>query len=341
MKALVFCADHSCREMALTSGGQPNANIAISQPVGTTTAGRVRNLAGDVRTIQTALNSFPPLEGGPNPPLEVDGVCGRLTKAAIVHFQTKWDLKPKGSETVDGVVDLVGPTIDRLRAGRGRVMDGVTEFFERIPDVMGIVTAASAAVEAAIAHLKFGPRPGLFPSLRALGELAVKRADKHFHIGKTRDPIGRLEQVRKIYFGMQTAIGYVPRGLFLAVEEPPESEVGAHFFTQMGSYYVRDNKVYFDGTKLPINSIYVCPKGRALSPAAFAYGMIHELAHFVGPAAPGGIDDFGYFHKGTIAKIPPHLATRNADSYAQFAYDAIGKPDFNIKLNYSPPIPPR
>ena len=45
-----------------------------------------------------------------------------------------------------------------------------------------------------------------------------------------------------------------------------------------------------------------------------------------------GVDDFAYFHKdpNKYANLSPALTLRNADCYSQFAYDAIGKANFNI-----------
>jgi hypothetical protein len=297
----------------------------------------VRNLEGDTRAVQAALNRFLPIDGGPAPLLKVDGICGPLTKAEIVHFQEKWDLKPKNSDTVDGIVDPAGPTIDRLRAGPGRVPSGPTEFSERIPDVRQVVTAANAAIEAAIFHLQFGNRSGLLPSVNQLGQIAAARAERNFHISQSKTAISSLGTVQRIYFAMLTAIGHVPRGIILAVDEPPEVAVGAFMFSVAGGYSIQDPTALIDGTNLAVGSIYVCPKARALSKEAFAYVMIHELAHFVGPKSPEkpgeadiGIHDFGYFHRGTIGRLSSDQATHNADSFAQFAFDAIGKPNFNI-----------
>jgi hypothetical protein len=345
VQALVFNANHVCTRQKLGGGAQTPTDIVISAPVGATSSGRVRNLPADTRKIQVALNRFQPRDGGPDPQLVVDGVCGPLTKATILSLQKKFNLTPKAKDTPDGIVDVNGPTIDRLRAGPGRVPDGPKEFFARIPQVLGIATAARAALDAAIFRLQFGTRPGGLPGLDQLGQLAVNRADRHFHINSTQDPIARLRKVQQIFFRMQTAIGFVPKGMFLAVDEPPESAVGAFFFTVSGGFDIRDPDAKFDGTDLPVNSIYICPKGRALSEDGFAYGMIHELAHFVGPEHPDkvgeadlSITDIGAFHQGTIARLSADQAIRNADSYSQFAFDVIGKPNFNVNTNtFTPP----
>jgi hypothetical protein len=68
---------------------------------------RFGSQGSDVMEAQTKLNS-----AGANPPLEVDGIFGSLTRAAVVDFQSSKDLSPDG---------IVGPlTWDALdRAGPG------------------------------------------------------------------------------------------------------------------------------------------------------------------------------------------------------------------------------
>jgi peptidoglycan hydrolase-like protein with peptidoglycan-binding domain len=66
------------------------------------------NKADDVKFIQTRLNRFPASDGGPAPPLVVDGLIGPKTLAAIRQFQAAhfgWQ---------DGRVDPGGPTLVEL-----------------------------------------------------------------------------------------------------------------------------------------------------------------------------------------------------------------------------------
>ena len=337
MLAYVMKTDGTCIALPRLAG-TPSVGavtVAISAPVGNNfVAARVLNRPDDTRAIQAALNKFTPLQGGPSPPLEVDGGCGRLTRDAILHFQEKWDLKPRGANDPDGIVDVEGPTIDRLRAGPGRVTDAPAEFLSKIPRVMQIITAARAAALAAKAHLQLSGLPGRLGALSELGELALNRADRHFHLRAIGDAMGRLDRVQSVYFAMQTAIGYIPQGIVLALDEPPEEAVGAFMFSASGGYHARGRGDVFDGTNLSAGSIYVCPKARALSHEAFAYVMVHELAHFCAPATGPGIHDWpgGYFHRSAVSygRLTPDQAIQNADSYAQFAFDAVGKRNFNL-----------
>ena len=60
--------------------------------------------------------------------------------------------------------------------------------------------------------------------------------------------------------------------------------------------------------------------------------LIHELAHFVGPTGQTGVqvDDYGYRHKPGYDALVPWQRVHNADNFAQFSFDAVGKP-FNLK----------
>jgi hypothetical protein len=81
---------------------------SISQPVGD--GAKAKNLYDDVVTIQKLLNQITPPDGGPNPPLKVDGICGHKTKSAIQNFQ----LLHFGWKLADGRVDPGGPTLARM-----------------------------------------------------------------------------------------------------------------------------------------------------------------------------------------------------------------------------------
>jgi hypothetical protein len=84
-----------------------DSTLTIAQSVGE----RGANLPADVRAIQSALNQVSPLAGGPQPKLAVDGICGRLTKAAIWRFQSAHF----GAKQADSRVDPNQFTIVKLR----------------------------------------------------------------------------------------------------------------------------------------------------------------------------------------------------------------------------------
>lgn len=308
------------------SGG--TSGVSIKFAVGDAAPPRCRNLADDVRTIQKALNDFSPLEGGPLELLKVDGICGAKTKAAIRRFQEIWKIRPKGWKTPDGIVDPDGETIKRLRKGGGAIEDLPGEFAVHIPRVLGIVARARAAVLLARNYLDNS-------SVAMFGKNDLERAERHFHIGKTANPRARLDQIESIFLNMQTAIGYVPQGVVLAINEPATVASGDVMFAYDNGYHWRgkdDHKMTKEGVHP--GSIYLCPRARTLNADAFAYVMIHELAHYVAPLGTL-IRDHAYFAKDPpkYRNLDPEKAYLNADCYAQFAYETIGKRDFDTKAN--------
>lgn len=328
----VLQTDMTCASRLPPGGG--GSSVVIRAPVGNANPPRCQNFPDDVKTIQKALNRFTPVEGGPAPRLVADGFCGPKTRKAIYHFQEKWDLKPKNWEVPDGIVDPEGPTIRRLRQGSGTIANLPVEFMARIPGVISVITAARASLTLAKTSLMRGGAPStpqLLPSLGLGGQAAVSRVDRHFHINKLANPLARLEQIETMFLNMLTAIGYVPQGVVLAVDEPASLAVGSFMFTFEGGYHLRGRNDTFEG--IPVGSIYLAPKSRTLGQDSFTYAMIHELAHFTGPTSRG-IIDHAYFHKDSqrYRNLTPDLAFRNADCYSQYAFDAIGKPDFDISL---------
>lgn len=329
----VLTANFSCvKQLSGGAGAGGNSEPTIRAAVGAGVPPRVRNYPDDVAKIQTALNRFTPLAGGPLPPLVIDGLCGPKTRAAIHHFQKKWDLLPKGWKVPDGIVDPDGQTIRRLRTGAGAPTNLPADFMARIPRVIGVLTATRAALTLARTFLQRGSGAGSagLPSLASVGEAEAGKVDRHFHVRKLANPLRRVGEIERMYLNMLTAIGYVPQGVVVAADEPPNLAVGAFMFTFAGGYHQRKLSDTYEG--IQVASIYLCPKSRTLGPDAFTYAMIHELAHYTGPTSDG-VTDHAYFHRNPAAyrALTPYLAFRNADSYSQLAFDLIGKTDFNIE----------
>ncbi|MEZ6152001.1 MAG: hypothetical protein R3C09_18005 [Pirellulaceae bacterium] len=329
--ALVMGSDFTCNKLADGLYGA----VAISAAVGDGVPARCPNIANDVRVIQAALNRFSPAAGGPTEKLEVDGACGPLTRGAILHFQNKWDLKPKGWSKPDGIVDREGATIQRLRKGAGANTNLPVEFATRIPDVLRVVTAAQAALMVASQHYT-RPSGGL-PSLAGLGAAAAQVMNRHFHADLNPTPAARISQIDQVFQKIKFAIGHIPIGAVLATEEPPIFEQGAFMFTFVGGFdRLRPTPTAATPTwrGLPVSSIYMCPKARTLSQDGFTYAMIHELAHYVSTEQEP-IEDVAYFHKSPelYRKLSPFNAFRNADCFSQYAFEVVGKRDFNVGQN--------
>lgn len=83
---------------------------SIEKPVGD--GQKARNQYNDVVTIQQLLNDIAPANGGANPPLKVDGICGPKTKGAIQKFQ----LQHFGWKLADARVDPGGATLAKMNA---------------------------------------------------------------------------------------------------------------------------------------------------------------------------------------------------------------------------------
>ena len=83
---------------------------SIEKPVGD--GQKAKNQYTDVVTIQQLLNDIAPANGGANPPLKVDGICGPKTKAAIQKFQ----LQHFGWKLADARVDPGGATLAKMNA---------------------------------------------------------------------------------------------------------------------------------------------------------------------------------------------------------------------------------
>jgi len=186
--------------------------------------------------------------------------------------------------------------------------------------ILTLIRAHESAVRAELHHNnKFGITENF-----GIKDFLV--ADRHFHVKKSNNPSAHLARLRYAYSCMLTAIGYIPKGVILAVDEPPQIATSALMFTFMDGY--NDPTGKWRG--IPRSSIYLCPAARTLGDDSFVYAMIHELAHF----ANKGVDDHAYFHKQrhVYEHLSTELAFGNADCYAHFAFEAIGKSNFNIRM---------
>ncbi|MBV8176531.1 MAG: peptidoglycan-binding protein [Verrucomicrobia bacterium] len=309
--------DLTCAHHIVTLG---EAVPPISAAVGAGAAPRCANNPNDVKVIQTALNRFSPEFGGPQPNLDVDGKCGPLTRAAILRFQQKW-----GFAVQDGIVDVHGHTIRRLREGPPDSDPPPTLLVRNKARIIEVLGASQALLDLAEDYLAGR-------GLEAFTKTAFEKVDRQFHLKLTNDRVQRLRKIRATFGMMMAAIGHIPKGVVLAADEPPNVASRAYMFSYAGGMHLRASPLRYCGNgkrRLDTGSIYLCPKARTLASDAFAYVFIHELAHYAGPTKPK-IDDVAYF-KRNPAKfrwLGPDQAFWNADSYAQLAFAAVGRPDW-------------
>lgn len=126
---------------------------------------------------------------------------------------------------------------------------------------------------------------------------------------------------------MQTAIGHIPQGIMLVSDEPCEKFRGSLAYAYAGGYDLSVWTTVNQG--IAAATIWLCPRLQSVDRESFTCILIHELAHFVGPQVGTGqdINDHAYHHKGNgLAKLLPWQRLHNADSFAQFAFDAAGRP---------------
>jgi len=292
----------------------------IRAAVGAGSPPRSMNHPDDVKAIQAALNEFPPIFGGPAPALKVDGKCGPLTRAAILQFQRKWkDL------VTDGIVDVDGHTIRRLRQGSPAPTPPPALLLANLARITEVLTASLAVLDMARDYLAGA---NVIP---AFNKAAFEKVDRQFHLGLVREPLGRLQQIRSVFQSMLTAIGHIPEGIVLAADEPPTMAIHHVAFSFTGGIHLRATRErYWTEGNLDAGTIYLCPFAHTLDAESFSYVMVHELAHYAGPVSPG-IGDVAYFHRDHLKfrQLGPDQALWNADSYAQFAFAAAGRPDWS------------
>jgi peptidoglycan hydrolase-like protein with peptidoglycan-binding domain len=305
----------------------PDKPLAIVSAVGAGFPPRCLNRPDDVRKIQSALNRFSPGEGGPVEKLVADGIAGKLTKAAIRRFQAE---AVSGIKGADGIVDIDGPTIRRLRAGSAAaiISNAPSVFLAELPGLIRIVTAAQAALSLASARLDLPEPLGSVPSA----------LEKHFHAKTTSQKRSTIPIVQRVYSRIQAAIGHLPVGRLFALNAPPGVETVSFMFTWAGGFNLPFDPVtkrvpQWEG--LDMDRIYITPKGRSLTLEQFRYSMLHELAHFVsGDGLPLMNHDFAYFHRERkkYDALDNLLCLRNADCYSRFAFEVIGRGDLPLPL---------
>ncbi len=303
------------------------SKLGIARSVGLNP--RCGNLTADIRTVQVALNRFTPLEGGPDPQLVEDGICGSKTSAAIKKFQAK-RFEIGGA---DGIVDVGGKTDRHLANAAGTYTSLTVEMMKHVAHTLGIIARTRNAISHARSY-KLG-----LNTLTQMGKKDWDKLEHHFQISKFPNWQHQLQWIDSIYTSMQTAIGYIPQGMVLLLDEPESSNEGAYAFCYSGGYEVAERNKTHNG--LSGGSVYLCALMQTVTPNAFAYVLIHELAHFVGPtdASPQvAISDFAYKDsaKSKYDQLLPWQRLHNADCYSQFAFDAIGTP-FVLKDNFVKP----
>lgn len=152
-----------------------------------------RNRPADVAAVQKRLNRVPPGDGGPAAPLAVDGLCGPLTKAAVLKFQRRY----APPLITDGRIDPGKNTWKKLVGLTG---DAVSH-----PKAPAAPSAAAAVTEADARELLnialFMSRHRIFEAMKALDvadrELSECQAVLAMNLGQRPVNLRAVYQVRK------------------------------------------------------------------------------------------------------------------------------------------------
>jgi peptidoglycan hydrolase-like protein with peptidoglycan-binding domain len=324
--------------------------IVITASVGTGGTNRPH----DVRTIQSALNDVPIEDGGADPLLQVDGIAGPLTRAAITNFQ--------GSHTrvFDGRVDPNGPTLLALNnepdqggraatiatlnigagaVGRGRAPTRQTPNPLLVATIVALLPKARTLIRAAQFHLtSVGPfvtnrkqtlPPG--PFLAGVRD-SLTLLDKVFGFFKFNNPRPVFENFVTVYRNMDVALNrsFETAPLIAPVLFVPNTlirmESVAAAYTSIGGAFLSSKEKFAFGD--PANRIYLCnsiaPTGELFKISA----VVHELAHYVSSPVISIDDQVHTGHMITPSDKPkfdalsPDKKIRSAEHYAFFAVSA-------------------
>jgi hypothetical protein len=281
-----------------------------------------RNRPDDVRTIQSALNAQDVAAGGPSVKLDVDGLSGPLTIAAIEKYQRRqlgW---------ADGRVDPDGPTVRKLNGSGGVAVptqkaganpppappptpEQNKVFIERVggllPRARHWVESALLKLDLASDYVRRGPADPKdpFPSLHDIGKPQFALFNKYFHADKHPRAVRlqELHRVRLIFDSMQTVLTesllQAPIFGWGVGYFQPDPGNGKSFkgnydaFTFNGGWHRRrkdgtprlaSDDIYGVDGKLRQDTIFlVVGPLQTRSDDYVVEVIIHELAHFVGP----------------------------------------------------------
>ncbi len=272
-------------------------DIVITASVGQSGA----NKADDVFDIQYGLDQVPPIDGGPEPPLKIDGLCGPKTIGAIRNFQ----MKHFGWQGADGRIDPGRRTLQKLNEKRQRwisphlppslATDGwlLADLLRHVPHTRACVQAAIQTVQSAK-----GRGPGTY------------LVEKHYRVGGNIAGLNRIEQVYSLMLKILDRPDH-----YCTLDTTDEGEgISTVAFARLGGFFLVDSagKIKFRRGAWVASGIQDF--------AAFVF--IHEMRHFV-----EGSSDIGHHGKGWVTddgmkKLRPDQTVFNCDTYAGFALEA-------------------
>jgi hypothetical protein len=315
------CIDHSftCNS---TEPSPESGFDDVTSAVGTT-APRVRNKAEDVRLVQSLLSKITFAKGGPETPLKTDGICGKLTIAAIGRFQ----LVEMKVQFPDSIVDPEGRTIYRLNeltTSASETNDSLRALYRTHID------GARSMIEAGLRVVQFAMAQSSLPNPLLGDPKGTRLLNYHFKHDKARDPRRHLVIIDRVLRDMHAITAYEPKG--------PNQKPGFGFLESgipSGGKGILFAFAYSEGAKksgrvtakgMRVDYIYLTRRTLGLRSEAIGDVITHELAHFVGNVITGArIADPAYLHrqKALYEALRPDQCLANADSYSQFCNEAM------------------
>lgn len=155
------------------------------------------NRPDDVTAVQSRLNAVAASDGGPVVPLDVDGLCGPLTKAAVKRFQVRYP----GQLLADGRIDPGKNTWKKLVAlseGVDSVRVGLPKAGTAAPAPAAGKTASNADDEKQLNVALYLSRHRIYEAILALDvaakELLACEAKTWFHVGPKPMPLFQAYQ---------------------------------------------------------------------------------------------------------------------------------------------------
>jgi hypothetical protein len=313
-------------------GGQLPGSVGGPVVISASVGNRGRNLHHDTVTIQDALNRVPAAQGGANPPLTADGICGARTIAAIQAFQ----LKHFGWNGADGLVEPNRQTIAKLneilgtdiaaKAGAGGAGAGTLV----LPDLTASLARAMLLVRAAQNNL-IAASPVLESSGGSSGtfevfgrEFKMRALNQHFEIDRFPNKRQIFNIILNVYDRMKQVFQR-PGGLWgPATFEPDPVNDPSLAYTNFAGFFKGGQFRMHRGQRIRLDTIYVClafTRLQTLDEQALVH--VHELAHFVGRPEFIGDHAYNFQENGArLRRLPPNLKVLTAESYSNFAWEA-------------------
>jgi peptidoglycan hydrolase-like protein with peptidoglycan-binding domain len=320
-----------CAPIDFDSGGSISASVGANG----------RNIPDDVRTIQVLLNSVPKAKGGATPLLDVDGIVGPKTIAAIRAFQQAqlgW---------ADGRVDPGGPTLAKLDALQGG--GGLTSEVgaplpvpqpgsagqNRLLTAMSVVGEVRQALEKAIfnldmaIHKTMNVPDQILPGGTSLNLLQWAETRAMILVGRHFGPwaatgaasINTLQFIRttfnrmKIIYVKLQGIAYGDN--FFAID-PQNKSAAAYIIPKI-------QRKEAEKRHLIIDKIYLCKQLDGKPRDQYTFVVLHELAHHVTDVKETKwplIVDQAYAHERKYEHLSSSQRIHNAESYAAFAFES-------------------